>query len=376
MVVKALSCGDNKLKQALLIYRFLLGKLNVKKKLHAHPLLFIIISLICYSGLASAIDFLHQTTLGITPADVAIVVNEQDANSKLIGDYYLKARSIPSSNLIVINIPKTAVLSVAQFTQLREKIDAHLSPNIQVIVLMWTTPYAVNCNSITSAITLGYEPKQCEDTCAVGKKNPYFNNASRNPYKDLKMRLSILLPTDSIDLAKSIIDKGVFSAFNLNESTAYFLKTKDEARSKPRERFFPTDLTKFESKKIVMRTIHADSIKDKKDVMFYFTGAASVPNLETLNFMPGAIADHLTSAGGILYNEWQMSSLKWLEAGASGSYGSVSEPCNYWQKFPNPKVLVEHYLAGETLIEAYWKSVYWPTQGLFLGEPLAAPFRR
>ena len=81
-----------------------------------------------------------------------------------------------------------------------------------------------------------------------------------------------------------------------------------------------------------------------------------------------------SSAGGILYNEGQMSSLKWLEAGATGSYGSVSEPCNFWQKFSNPKVLVGHYLAGETLVEAYWKSVYWPTQGLFIGEPLSAPF--
>jgi hypothetical protein len=33
-----------------------------------------------------------------------------------------------------------------------------------------------------------------------------------------------------------------------------------------------------------------------------------------------------------------------------------------------------HYLAGDTLIEAYWKSVAMPAQGLFIGEPLAAPF--
>ena len=33
-----------------------------------------------------------------------------------------------------------------------------------------------------------------------------------------------------------------------------------------------------------------------------------------------------------------------------------------------------HYLQGETLIEAYWKSVLMPGQGLFIGEPLARPF--
>lgn len=311
----------------------------------------------------------------ITPDQVAVIVNSQDANSLIVGDYYLNARNIPKTNLIKVDIsPDASVMTEQQFLTLRTTIFAQLHENIKVIVLAWTKPFAVNCNSITSAVTLGYQAKQCENGCGVGIKNPYFNSASHNPEKDFNMRLSILLPTDSIEVAKNIIDKGVLSSFRLNESTAYFLKTKDDARSKPREPFFPKDLTQIESKKLWIRTINADSIKDKKDIMFYFTGMVSVPYLETLNFMPGAVADHLTSAGGILLDGGQMSSLKWLEAGATGTFGTVSEPCNYWQKFPNPAVLLNHYLAGDTLIEAYWKSVYWPTQGLILGEPLAAPY--
>ncbi|HEU4845882.1 MAG TPA: TIGR03790 family protein, partial [Burkholderiaceae bacterium] len=31
---------------------------------------------------------------------------------------------------------------------------------------------------------------------------------------------------------------------------------------------------------------------------------------------------------------------------------------------------------GATAIEAYWRSVAWPAQGLFIGEPLAAPYRQ
>lgn len=34
-----------------------------------------------------------------------------------------------------------------------------------------------------------------------------------------------------------------------------------------------------------------------------------------------------------------------------------------------------HYLRGETLIEAYWKSLSMPGQGIFIGEPLANPFK-
>ena len=68
--------------------------------------------------------------------------------------------------------------------------------------------------------------------------------------------------------------------------------------------------------------------------------------------------------------------LAWIASGATASYGTVSEPCNHLQKFPHPQVLLLHYLQGSTAIEAYWKSVAWPQQGLFVGEPLAAPYAR
>jgi superfamily II DNA helicase RecQ len=42
----------------------------------------------------------------------------------------------------------------------------------------------------------------------------------------------------------------------------------------------------------------------------------------------------------------------------------------------DPTILIGQYVRGETLIEAYWKSVAWPGQGVFIGEPLAAPYKR
>ena len=46
------------------------------------------------------------------------------------------------------------------------------------------------------------------------------------------------------------------------------------------------------------------------------------------------------------------------------------------QKFPHPTVLLKRYLSGDSAIEAYWKSVAWPAQGVFIGDPLAAPYAR
>jgi hypothetical protein len=69
-----------------------------------------------------------------------------------------------------------------------------------------------------------------------------------------------------------------------------------------------------------------------------------------------------------------MSILRWLDAGATASYGTVVEPCAFTQKFPKPGIVIERYTQGESLIEAYWKSVAWPGQGVFVGEPMASPY--
>lgn len=34
------------------------------------------------------------------------------------------------------------------------------------------------------------------------------------------------------------------------------------------------------------------------------------------------------------------------------------------------------YYRGNTVVEAYWKSVNWPGEGIFVGEPLARPWGR
>ena len=310
----------------------------------------------------------------IRPINVAVVVNTANANSLEIGQYYLKLRGIPKTNLIKVSIPgNPRKLNVEQFDQLRQQIVDKLNPDIQVILLVWTAPYAVECNSITSALTLGYDASQCQNTCGPGKFSPYFDSTSRSP-SEQGLQLTMLLPTESVEDAKSLIDRGVLTGFYVNEASAYYLNTSDKNRSS-RAIFFPKSAD-IQEKKLHIYTLQADSIEQKKDIMFYQTGLISVPNLETLTFLPGALADHLTSTGGDLLDGAQMSSLKWLKAGATASYGTVSEPCNFWQKFPNPIVLLKHYLSGETAVEAYWKSVAWPAQGLFIGEPLAAPYCR
>ena len=179
----------------------------------------------------------------------------------------------------------------------------------------------------------------------------------------------------ALDLAsaRELIDRGVDSDGSRPHGRAYLVVTDDRARNVRASSY--TDAALLTNGAMPIETVQGWSLQGRADVMFYFIGAAQVANLTTNRFLPGAVADHLTSFGGELTGERQMSSLRWLEAGATGSYGTVTEPCNLLGKFPNPGMVMKRYLAGETLIEAYWKSVAMPGQGLFIGEPLANPYR-
>jgi hypothetical protein len=93
-------------------------------------------------------------------------------------------------------------------------------------------------------------------------------------------------------------------------------------------------------------------------------------------FVPGGMADSLTSFAGILYQATgQTTLLAFMNAGASGSYGTVVEPCNWLQKFPSPQDYFYQY-RGFSLAESYYLSLANPYEGLIVGEPLAAPFAR
>lgn len=316
-----------------------------------------------------------STSYALKPEQLAIVVNDEDANSVAAGEYYRQAHNIPAANLVHVSISgKPHKLDAARFRELRQKIHSQITSQIQAFVLVWTAPYAVECNSITSAMTFGFDAAQCKNTCAPGKPNPYFDSESTTPYFDFAIRPSMLLPVESLELAKALIDRGVVAGFQVRPASAYFVQTSDKARNS-RVPFFPP-AANVPSKKLQIKPMRREFLDSAQDIMIYQTGAITVPKLETLRFLPGALADHLTSLGGDLLGQSQMSSLRWLEAGATASYGAVSEPCNYWQKFPQPTILLKHYLSGATALEAYLKSLAWPMQGLLIGDPLATPYRR
>ncbi len=305
---------------------------------------------------------------------LAVVVNDRDPLSRRIGKYYLEARGLPAANLLRVSFtPGKNTLPPERFEQIRQKLLDITPPKIQAYAVTWVAPFRVGCMSLTSALTFGYDRAWCsEQTCAPTQISPYYDYRGTRPFDDLSIRPSMSIAASSFAEAKALIDRGIAADGTLPAGTAYLMSTKDKQRNVRAKDYLMT--RRLMRNWIDTEVLRGDALRDRKDVLFYFTGRTHIDGLETLNFLPGAIADHLTSAGGILTGSRQMSALRWLEAGATGSFGTVVEPCNHPGKFPNPRLVMEHYSHGQTLLEAYWRSVQQPGEGLFIGEPLAAPF--
>ena len=319
----------------------------------------------------------------LTARDIGLVINTADPYSVEVGAYYARQRHLSPEQILKVEMPTRTVLKREEFDALDEAVRRHFGPQTQALALAWNQPYAVDCNSITSALALGIDESVCQQTCAkAAKPSPYFDSASIRPFTDHRMRLAMLLAARNVESAQRMIDRGVHADGTLGLRGAppvsvHFVVTADSARN-VRSLLYPAPQLARKSG-VDVRIDKDGPPEHAQRVLLYEVGLTSVARLDSIQWVDGALADHLTSFGGKLERtegSGQMSAIEWLESGATASYGTVSEPCNHLQKFPHPQLLLLNYMQGSTAIEAYWKSVAWPQQGVFIGEPLAAPFSR
>ena len=317
----------------------------------------------------------------LTNKDLGLVINTADPYSVEVGEFYIHARKITAEQVLRVELPLRPVLTADEFRRFDRIVSAHFGAEVQALALAWTQPYAVACNSLTAALALGFDGDLCNQSCQPPlRHSPYFNSASSRPYADLGLRPAMLLAADDVAAAKAMILRGVAADRTLGlrgapPVNAYYVITPDQRRNTRAPLFPPPG--RVNQFGVDVHVVTTPALEDVDRVLLYMTGAVKVDKLDRIGWVPGGMGDHLTSTGGALDGlSGQMTAKAWIASGATASYGTVSEPCAHPQKFPHPQVLLLHYVQGSTLIEAYWKSVAWPQQGVFIGEPLAAPFAR
>lgn len=314
----------------------------------------------------------HADTL--TADRLAVIYSKNDPASMRIARAYASLRHVPAENLLGLSIPDTDVIGREELRRLRQTLVQQLSTNVQSLLLVWSRPYAVECMSITTAFAAGYVPSFCEPGCARTALNPLYDAQGWLPADTAGLLPAMLLPSGDEVLARNVMMRGMRADGSQPAGFAYLVHTQDPARNVRAQGYGNAQI--IAAGRIEVRELHTPIDRMVPAAMAYFTGAVRVAELQHIIFLPGAAADHLTSSGGVLDGGDQMSAIEWLRQGATASYGSVSEPCAVRGKFPDPAVFLDHYLRGEALLPAYWKSVAMPGQGLFIGEPLARPFAK
>lgn len=328
---------------------------------------------------------------GLTANELGVLVNEADPTSVAIAARYIAARAIPARNVVRLTFDAgtSTTLSSQAFAPLKALADAQgEDAGVQAWAITWTRPYRVDCMSIGTAFAVGFDAGFCSTPCAATTPLATFNDEgvtdggpSHRFFDRLRIRPTMMLASNGLDagVALATIDRGLAADDTFPSGDGFFVRTTDMARSVRWPEWLNVTMPQWADGGLSLTYLDGSqggpqALVDAGAVLFYFQSSASVASIATNRYLPGAVADHLTSFGGQVPTSGQMSQLRWLEAGATGSYGTVVEPCNFTSKFPNTTVLLSHYYRGEPLLEAYWKSVQMPGEGLFTGEPLARPW--
>jgi uncharacterized protein (TIGR03790 family) len=326
------------------------------------------------------------------PLNVLVVVNAASRDSRALGAYYLEKHGIPQSHLCTIKAPpRAASISLAEFERdVRLPILAHLANQglagqIHYLVLCLDVPSRVaNDNGITSVLYYGYKPAtpgapQCH--VASNSVNQYYGAETAYTatagWNRTNAPIPFLLTATDLETAKQVVDRGAASAGAFPEGAFCLYGSADAARN-IRHRAYPVVARQFEllGRGAWIDVNAAASPAPARPVLGYLNGLAHLPtNLAGAAFAPGAIAEHLTSCAGMIPEPClgQSSVWDWMRLGATASYGTVTEPCAFEVKFPDPMIAF-WYARGFTAGEVLAMSVRHPYQGIWVGDPLAAPF--
>jgi len=332
--------------------------------------------------------------------NVVVVVNQNSTNSVQLGNYYCERRSVPPQNLLRIN------WTGGNITWTRSDFEANLlnplaamlssrglTNQADYVVLSMDIPFQVTdtngINSTTAALFYGFKTDDCTSDCPAGNPGCNLPDASSNAYagsEDLFRQtppvaagsnswLVTMITSSNLAQAQAIIDHGVASDGACPTQTVWLAKSSDIFRN---IRYLEFDNAIFDARVTgdfsIVRT-NIDPPIGLTNQLGYLNGHYQFTIVSNA-FVPGAIADSLTSYAGVIYGyNDQTTLLVFLNAGACGSYGTVTEPCAYLQKFPSPQDYFYQY-RGFSLAECYYMSLANPYQGLIVGEPLAAPFAR
>ena len=352
--------------------------------------------------------------------NVAVVINDASPASQRIGEYYIKKRGIPASNVIRLRTVTTEAIQRPEYLRTIEAPVAitigrqSLHDRVLYLVLTKGVPLRVTGTggqdgtvaSVDSELSILYSRLVGRNIPLRGRvPNPYFLGTrslrEARPFTHREQEIFLVTRLDgfSVDEVLKLIDRsGVSSADGaivLDQRAGLTDNTGDEWLAEAARRL----QDQGQGSKVALDTSMNAAPPNKQVLGYYSWGSNDAANRRRrfgMGFVPGALAATFVSTDARTFepppDSWTPSS-DWkdptalfggspqtligdlIREGATGVAGHVAEP--YLQSTVRPEILFPAYLSGFTLAEAFYLAIpdlSWQT--VVVGDPLCRPFQR
>ncbi|MFN8424033.1 MAG: hypothetical protein U0470_11875 [Anaerolineae bacterium] len=348
------------------------------------------------------------------PENALLVIDPGDADSLYLGHLYASTRGIPPGNVLYMPPAADDYASWAAFQRhavtgtLASRGLAHvdhivIAPSHRFYIPMATNLVSTGCvivsrMSLSSAYTFLPEADEVlggkltdqdlnryrgdwrrpSDAVAFDSRTRWYGGKPATSGGSRRYFIGTLLGYlgergNTVDEIAAMIARSAAVDGTRPDGTFYFMTTPDGIRSY-RHEDFPAVIKAITGMGGKAEALDGVLPIGRHDALGILTGITHpAPIGADVTMLPGAFADHLTSFAGMFDDGSQEKMSSWITAGASGSLGTVEEPCT-GGKFPDA-ALHAFYYAGLPLGEAIFRSVQWSAfQSLFYGDPLTRPF--
>ena len=312
--------------------------------------------------------------VGLRARDIAVVVNDADPASVEIGRYYARQRGIAAERVIHVRFtPGRQTMGFADFAARPGRARRQGRRRVQGYALAWTLPFRVECMSVTAAFAFGFDPgAYCAEGCQPTKVSPYFNSRSKAPFTDHRMRPAMLLAGNDVESVKRLIDRGLRADESWPEGKAYLMNTGDRWPQRPRRELRARPRGARAGLPDRADRGRRARRQGRRDVPFHRRRGGR--GMASNRFLDGAIADHLTSWGGVLSARPDDRARVARRSARPAATARAPSRATSARSSPTSASSWRTTSAARRCVEAYWKSVHMPGQGVFVGDPLARPF--
>lgn len=359
------------------------------------------------------------------PENVFLVVNANGPSSMQVANHYIDLRQVPPGNVFYVRTPpkwhgmKAADFRVRILRPVLAEIERRgLGDQIDQVVYSCEFPWYIDFTEDFSKVTLPPQQRprtsltsatffhqfvERSDPQLLTLNNNRFFTAAQVPLTPtrafrgsyewapdhrrvttggakylLATSLGYIQPDcNTVPEILTYLKRAAAADGTRPKGTFYYMQNAN-VRSTARHAGFAAAVAELNTLGFAARIEKGVVPAGRKDVLGLTTGSPTVQfSAANCRFMPGALVDNLTSAGGNLFPisspKAQTRISEYLRLGAAGASGTVIEPFAIKEKFPSPQLHV-HYARGCSMAESFYQSVAGPFQLLIVGDPLCQPF--